>query len=250
MLRGLSARSLRLAQMSHKGSDVHLVLRERKSSQRGKETSVELPCLCKLSHICPACISREYLAWRSSLPCQTDHLFVNQHGKPVSARGLAGTYAALSIDWNATDSGIARGHSPRVSGCRWWFRLGASLPTIGSIGDWTSMPVLKHYLGHLVQSQRLSHELQLKPKPSEEFEELRALIKSTLASKPPDPTTSRLSIVSCRKPRKWHAIDILAGSHTGWRTCCGDLFNERSMMLRPEFERPEGDSLCSICFWM
>ena len=176
MLRGIAARSLLTLQLQLdvKEKQVMLELRRRKTCQEGTPFRIPLGCLCHWTQACPYCSCRLFLKKRKSLGGK--FLFVNRFGGPVTARGLARTFAALSDKFLRHKGAEARPHSARLSGARFWLRPGASLDTTATIGCWSDIRTLKSYAGSEVLAQRLGDELQRK-RDSKHVEEIGIAVR-------------------------------------------------------------------------
>ena len=151
MLRGLAMRSMATSQLKMEHGMAVLRLYTRKSCQKGTEKEIPLPCLCHRTEACPRCSVAAYLSAREKEK-RNICLFINAQGGPVSASALRLTFAQLGSQLGTQRR--VRPHSARVGGARLWYRLGASLASIGAIGDWSDEKTLKHYIGTLVMVQQ------------------------------------------------------------------------------------------------
>jgi len=156
MLRSINARSMKLDQfkVDVKARIVELELRCRKNAIDGRPHHIMLSCTCGMAPVCPYCLGKGYMDRR--LKFGGDQLFINNRALPISRRALAQTYNELEL---YSKGAAPKPHSARISGARYWTRMGLSLETTASIGAWSDIKTLKHYIGAAVLTMRMSMEL-------------------------------------------------------------------------------------------
>lgn len=252
MWRGIQLRSQKLRDLAEEGTSVRMTLRTRKSCQSGTTRTVILECLCGKVKACGACYSRIFLRRRLEYGYRDpdDHLAITIHGKPIRREEWTASVRATAKEAGLEKLMRISGHSPRVSGARFWNRVGASRETIAMLGDWKNMAVLERYIGVSQVATRLRKEVGSEQKvwPDGMLEAaMRAAVAVFEEARSKELAKPKLCIVTERKPRRWHQILSETGPSRTWRTVCGDDFNPRTMSLQYACERPEDEPKCRTC---
>ena len=272
MLRGISARSLLLEQVkiNNEFRQLEVEMRQRKNRHDGRAHDVVLICTCGRTTICAFCLMSKYLELRSCRPGR--HVFINNDAKAVSRTAHAKMCQRM-VAFAKNEGATPRPHSCRITGSRYWVRMGLSLQTVAVIGCWSNLEVLKHYVGAALLSRRMKRELEDEAgrsgfKSANNLDEIMKEVLERLSNvkemivrqekkresegarvveREPD-VSAILAIVRCdRQPMRWHRIKCTSGSITGWSTFCGELFNVQTMSVRPWAKQNVNDPICSKC---
>jgi len=259
MLRGLAARSLRNknVKVKEKERTVSITLHVRKANQEGRPKEVELPCVCEKTQICPFCIAKKFEERMKEKWKVDGGYFVNVAGRQVSQRALRLTFGELGRQQRLQR--VARPHSARLSGARFWYRQNASLTTICSIGDWADERTLKYYLGAMVKIAKLKQEIAETLKVADVGRMIQQVVTAALASQASSTAAesapkekvkaleNELSMVyRKRQPHRWHKIGCMRGPLYSWLTACGEIYNSSTMTLQLFVERRDG-AVCERC---
>jgi hypothetical protein len=72
-----------------------------------------------------------------------DHLAITLHGRPIRWQEWTASARATAQEAAQANPERVRGHSPRLSGARWWNGVGASRETMAMVGDGKNLEVLE-----------------------------------------------------------------------------------------------------------
>ena len=253
MWRGIQTRAQRMKDIEERGTAVRVVTHTRKNCQTGEPRAITLQCLCAKTPICGACVTRIFMWRRRKLPWSApeDPLAVTDRGAPVGRSALTASVRATAEAAGAEAPRQATGHSPRLSGARWWSRSGASRESIAMLGDWKSLQVLERYIGVTELAGRLGNEVGKEQKSIAAEGLLMTAMKVAHQvyeeARRSEKAAPNLCIVTDRKPRKWHRIQSQTGPSRYWRTACGEWFSPTTMSLQRAEERSEEEPLCRKC---
>ena len=186
-------------------------------------------------------------------------------GAGMEANICSSTFGpSRSPEKRCSKGSVPKPHSARISGARYWTRMGLSLETTASIGAWSDAKTLKHYIGAAVMTMRIKKELagsgaatleifdkDLMNKMDEQ--EARTLrYGQRHRSGAGEPCTSDiprlLSIVLvARRPKRWHQIKPTEGPASRWSTSCGEALILQTMTIGAWSERPVDEPICTKC---
>ena len=253
MLRGIEARSLRNWQVARGDRWITMKFRTRKSNQYGVPRDVHVECMCEATPHCIHCSLAKYMVLAGARSPK-GYFFAGVGGRPVTARGHGDTMKAIAVALKMKVTGRPKGHSPRVTGAKLWSRLGLRRETIGSLGGWRCMKTLERYIGTAGLNQRMREELkEVGSRPgATNHMSLETVMNTALQvyhAQPKEALAAQLSIVTNRRPRRYHKIVSLSGRSSHWHTACGDRFNPLTMVLQPtsEFDAVN-EKMCTQCY--
>lgn len=104
----------------------------------------------------PSRVGRRQPGVRTSARLRESFVMSSEVAGPLAAQAFEGVAACYAL---GRKGAVARPHSDRLSGVRFWFGLGASLQTIMCIRLCTDEKTLKHYLGPTLIARRLCSEI-------------------------------------------------------------------------------------------
>ena len=132
---------------------MHVHFRMSKNDSLAAGVTIRFPCVCSksLSVACPACTGKYYLENLAKQGDTSKYLFHQENGEPCTKEGWAKTFEALSAHLPPSEHFKNwTGHTPRVTGARYYARKGFRVESVMYYGRWKSEKIARWYIGNAV----------------------------------------------------------------------------------------------------